>query len=793
MNEIPFDENELSADDLAVLRAFEAMEDWDTDQEGAPPASPVWSGPPTPPVAEDDQIITDDMLILFASEAADDISKIKQTLGQLEQEVSIEPARFVTLKRAAHKIRGTSGTIEYHVMAKIAQHIEEVSEKATEGQILPPVALQVLRSSLAALEQTLEGIVERGQEDTAPLAALEQELQQLSGEKAQPVPSFEPLDPFSGEAAITPSVSRTLGEIPASASSASLIRVDAQRLERLVQHTEQLTVQRAALENAQQQLNTLLQDLQAAQTHLQQLEPQLLSCLSKEQPAASQRPHHPISSLVARILNEAAQQGDVSAPRKSRSRYSMAKTGASQAWDELDMERYNEKDMLVRSLTEAIADVAVVYSRAHTSFARFNSTLQNYMALASAVRNDTLLLRLAPLSTLVPRLQRVVAMSALAQERQVEFNVTGDSLEIDQDMLEALTNPLLQLMRSCTADLSLPEGEEVSAEPYHIWLHAQSVGNEITLEVGFSMAVPGGVVDAIRDSIQDLNGTIFTQRNVAGGISFHLRLPHAHSASHCLLVRTGTERIIIPFSQVQRISDGKQEKLDILYNLNDLLGFSHEADGDARIQPVLILPQGISRIAVGISIDEVLGEAEMVVKPLVSYMQRPGIAGAAVDGNGDVLLMVDLPELIRHYTVLWRNSSEVPRPDAPALAQHNSRPKILVADDSVYLRQSLLHTLRHANYEVVEARDGMEALEQLLESRPDIFLLDVEMPNLNGYDLLSIMRLYPELAGIKIIMLTSRSSEKHKKRALDLGAHVYLTKPCAHELLLQTIEEQLKR
>ncbi len=94
---------------------------------------------------------------------------------------------------------------------------------------------------------------------------------------------------------------------------------------------------------------------------------------------------------------------------------------------------------------------------------------------------------------------------------------------------------------------------------------------------------------------------------------------------------------------------------------------------------------------------------------------------------------------------------------------------------------------------MTEARDGLEALELLMESTPDVFLLDVEMPNLNGYDLLNIMRLYPELASVKVVMLTARSGEKHIQRARELGAHAYLTKPCPPEALLETIQNLLTR
>ena len=248
------------------------------------------------------------------------------------------------------------------------------------------------------------------------------------------------------------------------------------------------------------------------------------------------------------------------------------------------------------------------------------------------------------------------------------------------------------------------------------------------------------------------------------------------------------QQIIVPFSQVQRIGDSKREEFDKLYSLHDLLGFPTKSEVAGRIQPVLILLQRTSPFSVGVIIDEVVDEVELVVKPLASYLQRPGLTSAGIDGKGRALLMADLPELVRRYTQLQYNANNKNPVKTETISfSRQTPPKILLADDSVALRNTLVHMLKHANYVVLEARDGLEALEQLIQHVPDVFLLDVEMPNLNGYDLLGIMHLYPSLAGVKIIMLTSRSSEKHIQHAMDLGAHAYLTKPCSQETLVETI------
>ena len=170
----------------------------------------------------------------------------------------------------------------------------------------------------------------------------------------------------------------------------------------------------------------------------------------------------------------------------------------------------------------------------------------------------------------------------------------------------------------------------------------------------------------------------------------------------------------------------------------------------------------------------------------------------ALDGSGNVLLVVSLPEMIRLKTV-HRHAGEVDievdtlNKYALPLSQPAGqvRPKILIADDSVYIRRSVTQTLNHEGYDVLEAVDGVQALEQLAKESPDLLLLDIEMPNLNGYDVLNIIRTNRRFPGLKIALLTSRSSEKHKQRGKELGAHAYLTKPCPQDLLLKTVQSML--
>jgi len=273
-----------------------------------------------------------------------------------------------------------------------------------------------------------------------------------------------------------------------------------------------------------------------------------------------------------------------------------------------------------------------------------------------------------------------------------------------------------------------------------------------------------------------------------GGVSIFLRIPHPHSSVICLLVRAGDQRFLVPFNQIQRIGNEQQEQIEVRYSLQELLGTSPTESQESTSQnpPLLILGSEdgtTEERTTGVVVDEVLGEQECIVKPLPPYLQRPGIAGTTVDGKGHILLMIDLLMLIRsasHYVSSYqaRNGSW-PRSD---------RARILVTDDSVALRHSLVKTLQQASYSVFEAYDGVDALEKLQRYKPDVCLLDIEMPNLNGYGVLQMMSTNPSLSSVKVIMLTSRGAVKHMQRALDLGAHAYLTKSCTQDDLVQTIE-----
>ncbi len=790
----PFHEEDLSEEDLAVLRDFDAMEfiaDAQLEENQQNAAKNVsQSGLAQADTTE--AFSQEDMLLLFVSEIEEDISVLRNGVQKLGPTQTLDGARLDILERKAHKIKGTAGAFGCSALSAVARHTEMLIRLITQGKLDPSLALPLLTQAIATLESTLDSLVTTGEESHVPLNELEAAF------------TLHSITIAGGGAAHTSSsLPHTLASnpkpVPELATSPISVRVELARFEQLLLHTGELADVQAPLRSAQEQVESALQELHAAQARLTRLETRYstfpLSASSSDGTTGRQGAEvvRPASSMIAGILNEAEERLGREYERKEQRHSSQTRqssTGEPLYWDELEIDRYTETDALKNVLSEAIADVAAASAQLRSAFALLNDVLQKQLSSAIHVRSDTLSLRLTPLSALLGRIERVIVMNDDAQRGQqgsIHFEARGETTEIDQEMLEELKNPLLRLARACVSPGVQAEGSSGFKE-VSVWFHAADLGNEVAIELGSSMHVESGAVDEVQDTLHRLHGTIMVLRNSTGGMSFHLRLPRSRRSLKGLLVRVGVQQVIVPFAQIQRIDYGAMEVDAASYKLSNLLGLAAEPQSKQPMYPVLILYPESS--ALRVQVDAVLGDIEHVVKPLPPYLQRPGIAGTVIDDGGNVLLVVNPVELIRE-TAQGRIVLPEEQVDAPPSLSKAQQKVVLVADDSMSIRESLLQTLASAGYRAVGVDDGMKALDFLLDHAPDVLLLDIEMPYLNGYDLLSIMRAHEHLAHVKTVMLTSRSSEKHRQRALELGAVAYLTKPCPHDVLLDTLKSLL--
>jgi chemosensory pili system protein ChpA (sensor histidine kinase/response regulator) len=223
-----------------------------------------------------------------------------------------------------------------------------------------------------------------------------------------------------------------------------------------------------------------------------------------------------------------------------------------------------------------------------------------------------------------------------------------------------------------------------------------------------------------------------------------------------------------------------------VHDLGNLVGHATaKAEGQLQM-PLLLIRAGDLRAAV--SVDHVIGNREIVVKPVGPQVASiPGIFGATIMGDGSVVVILDVAPLVRRQAVLTPEHLPV----APVVVEHRHVPMVMVVDDSVTMRKVTGRVLERNNFEVLTAKDGLDALEKMGDTVPDLMLLDIEMPRMDGYELATAMKADPRLRNVPIVMITSRTGEKHRQRAFDIGVDRYLGKPYQEPELLRNVFELL--
>jgi chemosensory pili system protein ChpA (sensor histidine kinase/response regulator) len=342
------------------------------------------------------------------------------------------------------------------------------------------------------------------------------------------------------------------------------------------------------------------------------------------------------------------------------------------------------------------------------------------------------------------------------------------------------------------------------------------------LESGFStaqqltqLAGRGVGMDVVHNEIKQLGGSLVIDSTPGRGAAFTIRLPFTLAVTQAILVKLGDNSYAIPMSSVQGVARIARDDLErrfaegnpkhvyageeyAIYDLGQLLGLQRTRGGDETQVPLLMTRSGDQRAAV--RIDGVVGSREIVVKsvgPQVSSV--PGIFGATIMGDGAVVIILDLAPLVRrltaqraHLDAIGETASYFVEEPVPA-PETRQKPLVMVVDDSITMRKVTTRVLERADLEVITAKDGLDALEKLQDSVPDLMLLDIEMPRMDGYELATYMRNDPRLRPVPIIMITSRTGEKHRQRALEIGVERYLGKPYQEDDLLRQVQDVLRK
>jgi chemosensory pili system protein ChpA (sensor histidine kinase/response regulator) len=337
---------------------------------------------------------------------------------------------------------------------------------------------------------------------------------------------------------------------------------------------------------------------------------------------------------------------------------------------------------------------------------------------------------------------------------------------------------------------------------------------QLILESGFStagevsqIAGRGVGMDVVVREVKQLGGALSIDSKPGRGTRFVVRLPFTFTITQALLAQAGEHLYALPLSGVEGVVRMSIEQLREIYAeetpsyeylgtrydvkaLEALLGGTafQLPDQGGVFYPLLLIRSGEHRVAV--QVDNLIGSREIVVKAMgPQFAHLRGVAGATILGDGRVVLILDTSDLVR----LASTQPLLTGAAQPAEAEEESRqPLIMVVDDSITIRKVTSRMLERNGFDVMTARDGMDAVAQLEERKPDLLLTDIEMPRMDGYELSSHVRNDSRFREIPIIVITSRSGEKHRQRARELGVDHYLGKPYQESDLLDSIRGLLR-
>jgi chemosensory pili system protein ChpA (sensor histidine kinase/response regulator) len=335
-----------------------------------------------------------------------------------------------------------------------------------------------------------------------------------------------------------------------------------------------------------------------------------------------------------------------------------------------------------------------------------------------------------------------------------------------------------------------------------------------TADTVTELAGRGVGMDVVRSDVNAMGGRIETATTSGQGTSFKLVLPLTTAVTQVVMLRCGAVTVGVPANLIEIVRRGSPDELARAYEtggyslgeqvvpffwLGALLQSSGRGLETGRTLPVIVIRSAQQRIA--LHVDEVLGNQEVVVKNLGPQLSRlPGLAGMTLLASGAVALIYNPVALATVYGEQARaltaqamqpaaeaaRQAEL-RAAAQAAAQTPTTPLVLVVDDSLTVRRVTQRLLVREGYRVALAKDGLDALERLAEELPAVVLSDIEMPRMDGFDLVRNLRGDAQLSHLPVIMITSRIAQKHRDYAAELGVNHYLGKPYSEEELLGLI------
>jgi chemosensory pili system protein ChpA (sensor histidine kinase/response regulator) len=772
--------------------------------------------------AEEDFEVDPETLEIFSLEADDLLRNIGEQLEVLSRTPASHEA-LMEVRRSAHTLKGSAAIIGMKALSSLAHRMEDLLDFLTEHKIgLSSEVHLLLTGSADCLAAIAHG------ENSVELECAIADLYLRYNAAMASLQEQEETSPLTeGEVLAAPDEIKDEVEelsVEEKHHRNSIIRISIDRLDELMRLFSEVLQSRATIEQRLSDMEKQVQELQHSTGRLRQ------------------------ASGKLEIDFEAGMMKNATVRSNSFSTTSVLNTaGRAQEFDELEFDRYTEFHQVTRQLVETGSDVASINIEMESLLTNLESVFSGQRHLIDDIQKRLMQFRMVSFDSLARRLQRTVRITAEQEEKLIELAIEGGELEVDTQILDSLIEPLLHILRNAISHgIEAPDTRKLLGKPEHglIRMRLSQEGTFVVLSVtddgrgvqapdlrekalkqGFVtqtelaamsdqevlslVFLPGlststevsevsgrGVgMNIVKENLSRCQGTVSVASEMQKGTTITLRVPMALSAMRALLVKAGSETYAFPLSLVKQVVEIPIQEFEEaktanslsvagrVYNLthlNEVLSFPQTPPNKASSISVLLLRSPEDSIA--LVVDELLPPQEIVLKPLCFPLQNaPGLLGASILGNGKAVPVLDLVHLLKQTK---RKPAVESRPKPRASIS------VMIVDDSPSVRRIMSAVISGAGWEVSAAKDGIEAFEILQNDRelPKVILTDVEMPRMDGYELLATLKRHDVFKQIPVIIITSRAGDKHRRKALDLGVSEYVTKPYEDSALLAIIK-----
>ncbi|HTV57961.1 MAG TPA: response regulator [Verrucomicrobiae bacterium] len=808
----------------------------------------------------DDAEVPDEVLEFFIPEAEEHLQVVTECL--LAIEASPNPEEIHRLFRSMHTIKGSAAQVGLHRLSAIAHRVEDLIGQLRDGLLQPsPEIIDICLQSVDVLKKFLHRQWSSDAEMHAavgPLLARISELapeeasEEASGAAAGSAESAHEPGAASGGATRASATRQASGQ---AAPQAKSVRISLDRLDRMMNAVGELVINRTRMLGRLSELAKLVEVLNFSKARL-------------TGKVADFQDKHEFSRLQVPLV-PGSQPPQMDTFRGHLAALTPLTSSDLLEFSDLEMDRYDDFNILSRSLTEISADVTEVLTQLEGFMGRVEADIDEFTKLAHHLQDEITAARMVPIGNLYTRLSRTVRDASKAVGKPVELQLEGAETELDNNIIQHISDPLIHLVRNAVAhgiedpfvrrQAGKPEEGSISVRAYHrgnhIYIEVEDDGRgidydrvrrgviesgaaspvaaaelserelrEYLFRPGFStassrteLAGRGVGLDVVRSNVHALNGEIDVRSELGRGACFTVKVPLTLIISQALFVRCGKSTYALPLTFVEEIRRLRPEEIEdvggkLLTRVRGVVTDIVRLDLQLGLPP--LEPQNgyfhmvIVKVAgkhVGVVVEEVLGKDEIVIKHLGDYLRRVKLfPGTTIAPDGSLILLIDLNRLIfadssdRNALPASSPAARVFAPGAEAVAagtipaeavdQVLNERVVVVADDSISVRKFVGRMLEKAGYRVKLASDGLEASEIVAQSGCHLVVTDLEMPRMNGYELMAHLRQDPATRRIPVLVVTSRAGAKHRDRAMKEGAVAFLTKPVQEDQLVATVE-----